>query len=64
MDNLLCRDCLFCEEVDLKLELIRCTNADVAAESGWEDLYFNQGFLEIPLPAPGEKACFWFVRRS
>ncbi|MCB2192261.1 MAG: hypothetical protein KQI62_11890 [Deltaproteobacteria bacterium] len=64
MNNLLCQECLFCEEIELDKELIRCTNADVAAESGWEELYFSQGFLELPLPAPGDKPCFWFVRNS
>lgn len=64
MKNLLCLECLFCDEVEVDKELIRCTNADVAADSSWEELYFTQGFLELPLPGPGDAPCFWFVRRA
>lgn len=64
MDNLRCRTCLFCEGIEQDKALIRCTNADVAAELGWDELYFTQGFLELPLPGPEDKPCFWFVRRA
>jgi len=64
MSNLRCVQCLFCEDLDLEKELIRCTNADVAAEAGWEELYFSQGYLELPLPGPEDKPCFWFVRKA
>lgn len=60
-DQLRCHNCMFCEE--LNQELIRCSNADLAAEAGWEELYFNQGFLDLPLPTDGDQPCFWFVPR-
>lgn len=61
MENLRCITCRFCEELELDKELIRCSNADMASEAGWEELYYTQGFLDLPLPAPGDQPCFWFV---
>lgn len=63
MDKLRCPDCLFCEEMEKDKGLIRCSNADVAQEAGWEELYFSQGFLDLPLPAPEDRPCFWYVPR-
>ena len=55
--------CMFCEETEPEMGLVRCTNADVAAESGWEDLYHTQGFLDVPFPSPDGQSCFWYVPR-
>lgn len=57
--HLRCPTCLFCQE--LTQETVRCTNADLAQEGAWEQIYLAQGFLEFPLPEPGERPCFWFV---
>ncbi|RJX30440.1 MAG: hypothetical protein C4525_12725 [Desulfarculus sp.] len=63
MDKLRCPECLFCEGMEPDKDLIRCSNADVAQEAGWEELYFSQGFLDLPLPAPEDRPCFWYVPR-
>jgi hypothetical protein len=56
-----CALCLFCEEVTA--DHIRCTNADVAQDSGWDEVYMDQGYLDLPLFSPAQKPCFWFVQR-
>jgi hypothetical protein len=56
-----CALCLFCEEVGA--DHIRCTNADVGQDSGWEETYMMQGYLDLPLFRPGQEPCFWFVQR-
>jgi hypothetical protein len=58
MEEPRCALCLFCEE--LNRETVRCTNADLAQEGAWEQIYLAQGFLDFPKPGP-EEACFWFV---
>lgn len=57
-----CVYCLFCEEVGE--ESARCNNADLADEAGWTSLYYQQGYLDVPLPEPGEEPCFWFVKKT
>ncbi|KMY67872.1 hypothetical protein AAU61_08410 [Desulfocarbo indianensis] len=54
-----CATCLFC--LELNEETVRCTNADLAQEGAWEQIYLVQGFLEFPRPQQEEQACFWFV---
>ncbi|MBI5523947.1 MAG: hypothetical protein HY910_15075 [Desulfarculus sp.] len=56
-----CVGCLFCEE--LLPDFIRCTNADVAQDAGWDETYLMQGYLDLPLPQPGAPPCFWFVQK-
>lgn len=56
-----CSGCLFCEE--LGQDFIRCTNADVAQDTGWDDAYLTQGFLELPPFKPEDPPCFWFVQK-
>ena len=58
----LCMKCEYCEE--LGEESARCSNADLADEVHWADLYYTQGFLDIPYPAPGDDPCFWFVPKK
>ena len=59
MTLLRCPGCLFCEEVHDRE--VRCTNADLAQDSGWEDIYLTQGYLDVPFPEPGDPDCFWYV---
>lgn len=54
-----CAGCLFCDQV--KSETIVCTNADLAQEGSWQEMYMVQGFLEFPPPDPKKDPCFWFV---
>lgn len=61
MESQRCVLCLFCEEITR--EAVRCTNADVAQDSGWDELYTTQGYLDIPSPAEGQEPCFWFVQK-
>jgi hypothetical protein len=64
-----CAVCLFCEE--LGQTHIRCSNADVAQDSGWDEAYLLQGYLDLPLTPDGAEArteeepepCFWFVQK-
>lgn len=56
-----CALCLFCEEVGK--DHIRCTNPDVAQDSGWDAAYMAQGYLDLPLFTPEQEPCFWYVRR-
>jgi len=56
-----CVGCIFCEE--LSPSAIRCTNADVAQDAGWEETYLLQGYLDLPFPPPGAPPCFWFVQK-
>lgn len=56
-----CVSCLFCEE--LTREFIRCTNADVAQDLGWDDTYLVQGYLDLPYFSPEDPPCFWFVQK-
>ncbi len=58
-DHLRCATCLFC--LELTKETVRCTNADLAQEGAWEQIYLTQGFLEFPRPSQEEQPCFWFV---
>jgi hypothetical protein len=53
--------CLFCAEITS--ETVRCTNADLASEGQWEQIYMVQGFLEFPHPDPKDPPCFWFVHK-
>ena len=56
-----CVGCLFCEE--LNRDYIRCSNADVAQDAGWEETYLAQGYLDLPLARPGDPPCFWYVQK-
>lgn len=56
-----CSLCLFCEEIGP--DYIRCSNADVAQDSGWEETYTMQGYLDLPYFSPEDHPCFWFVTR-
>lgn len=56
-----CALCLFCAEVGR--DHIRCTNADVALDSGWDDTYSLQGYLDLPHFRAEQEPCFWFVER-
>ncbi len=57
-----CAQCLFCDE--LEAQHARCLNADVADEAGWNVLYQQQGYLEVPYPGPEDQPCFWFVPKQ
>lgn len=59
MENFRCPGCLFCAEVFT--DTVRCSNADMADDEGWVEIYQVQGFLDIPHPQPKDKPCFWFV---
>ncbi len=61
MENQRCALCLFCE--DISAEYIRCSNADVAQDSGWDEDYTTQGYLDLPPAGLGPKPCFWFVQK-
>jgi hypothetical protein len=61
MDSQRCALCLFCEEITR--EAVRCTNADVAQDSGWDDLYTTQGYLDLPTAPQNQEPCFWFVQK-
>jgi hypothetical protein len=61
MEPLRCAVCLFCEE--LGQDHVRCSNADVAQDAGWEETYLLQGYLDLALSVPVPEACFWFVQR-
>ncbi|MFH1035994.1 MAG: hypothetical protein V1806_15935 [Pseudomonadota bacterium] len=61
MEPLRCPSCLFCEE--LGPDHIRCSNADVAQDAGWEEAYLLQGYLDLPLTEDGQELCFWFVQK-
>jgi hypothetical protein len=56
-----CTACLFCEE--LGPDFIRCSNADVAHDTGWSEAYLVQGYLELPHFRPEDPPCFWFVQK-
>jgi len=60
-DSLQCAMCLFC--AGITSETVRCTNADLASEGQWEQIYLVQGFLEFPHPDPKDPPCFWFVHK-
>ncbi len=61
MEALRCVGCLFCEE--LAQDHIRCSNADVAQDAGWEETYLLQGYLDLPLGEAEGEHCFWFVQK-
>lgn len=56
-----CALCLFCE--DLSGDHVRCSNADVALDSGWEEVYTTQGYLDLSTASPEREPCFWFVQK-
>ncbi len=60
-NNLRCPQCLFC--VEMSEQTIRCCNADVADEAGWQEIYQVQGFLDLPYPEPQDEPCFWYVHK-
>ncbi len=55
----LCAGCLFCE--NLEHSSVRCSNADLAQDGGWQEIYLVQGYLEFPPPPPNDQPCFWYV---
>lgn len=55
-----CETCLFCEEISD--DVVRCSNADVAHEADWVDMYAQLGYLEFT--APDDPPCFWFVHKQ
>lgn len=62
MDTRHCEHCLFCEESNR--HLVRCSNADLAMGSVWEDIYLGQGYLELLHKDGDRDRCFWYVPRS
>lgn len=62
MGSPLCAGCRFCEE--LAEQYVRCRNPDLADEAGWQALYYQQGYLEVPHPEPDGEPCFWFVKKQ
>lgn len=54
-----CAGCLFCEH--LGQNSVRCSNADLAQDGEWHDIYLVQGYLEFPPPSPEDPTCFWYV---
>lgn len=61
MESQRCALCLFCE--DISAEHVRCSNADVAQDSGWDDTYITQGYLDLPPADTSQEPCFWFVQK-
>lgn len=54
-----CSSCRFCEEASP--QKVICVNADLADEAGWEAIYFQLGYLELPPCDPQAEPCVWYV---